>query len=279
MLMIEQLSFNFPGRTILDGVGFQLGSGAITCLMGGNGSGKTTLFNLITGFLRPDSGSIRLDDAELTRLAPFRINRLGVARTFQDLRLIGKLSVRENLLLALPNHPGERLTSALLPPRIHSAHNLDDQRQADTLLAEFFLADVAGQVASEISYGQQKLLTLACCVANGADLLLLDEPVAGISPEYRERMAGRLASLRAAGKTILLIEHQPDFLERVGGRFLFLEAGRLHHFDTLAELRAAPVAHTASDTLSSSTEERAACLPRRLRRRQGVRSRFDLGNN
>lgn len=116
---------------------------------------------------------------------------------------------------------------------------------ADTLLADFFLAEVADQLASEISYGQQKLLTLACGAAMDARVLLLDEPVAGISPEYRERMAGRLASLRSAGKTILLIEHQPDFLERVGERFLFLEAGRLHSFDTLAALNAAPVAHAA----------------------------------
>ena len=245
MLAVEQLVFSFPGRTVLVGVDLRLPPATVTCLMGGNGSGKTTLFNLLTGFLRPDSGSIRLDDTELIRRAPYQINRLGVARTFQDLRLIGKLSVWENLLLALPDHPGERLTRALLPSTIHAMRNREDQQQATTLLADFFLADVADHLASEISYGQQKLLTLACCVATGARLLLLDEPVAGISPEYRERMAERLANLRAAGRTILLIEHQPDFLERVGGRFLFLEAGRLHSFDTLAELRAAPVAHAA----------------------------------
>ena len=245
MLAVEQLVFSFPGRTVLAGVDLRLPPATITCLMGGNGSGKTTLFNLLTGFLRPDSGSIRLDDTELIRRAPYQINRLGVARTFQDLRLIGKLSVRENLLLALPDHPGERLTRALLPSTIHAMRNREDQHQATTLLADFFLADVADHRADEISYGQQKLLTLACCVATGARLLLLDEPVAGISPEYRERMAERLANLRASGRTILLIEHQPDFLERVSGRFLFLEAGKLHQFETFTELRAAPVAHAA----------------------------------
>lgn len=245
MLTVEQLAFSFPGRTVLDGVSLHLRPHAVTCLLGGNGSGKTTLFNLITGFLRPDAGTVRFGKNELTHRAPFRISRMGVARTFQDLRLIGKLSVRENVLLAIPGHPGQHLTRALLPPSFHRDRDAADRRKADALLAEYFLADVAEQPASEISYGQQKLLTLACCAAMDASLLLLDEPVAGISPEYRERIAERLASLKAAGKTILLIEHQPDFLERTGDAFLYLQAGRLHRFDTLAALRAAPVAHDA----------------------------------
>src|SRR6185436_9794533 len=134
----------------------------------------------------------------------------------------------------LPDHPGERLTGALLPLGVHGRRDGEDRQRSATLLSDFFLAEVADQLAGEISYGQQKLLTLACCAAMDARLLLLDEPVAGISPEYRERLAERLVSLKTAGKTILLIEHQPDFLERVGERFLFLEAGRLDGFDTFA---------------------------------------------
>ena len=245
MLAIEQLCFRFPGRAILDRTSFELRPGAITCLLGGNGSGKTTLFNLITGFLRPDAGAIRLGERKLNGCAPFRISRMGVARTFQDLRLIGKLTVRENILLALPHHPGERPGRALLPQRLHRTRDAADRCKTDALLADYFLAEVADQPASEISYGQQKLLTLACCAAMDASLLLLDEPVAGISPEYRERIAERLASLKAAGRTILLIEHQPDFLERTGDAFLYLQAGRHHRFDTLAALRAAPVARDA----------------------------------
>lgn len=244
-LTVEQLSFSFPGRTILDGASFQLRPGAITCLLGSNGSGKTTLFNLITGFLRPDAGSIGFGATEITGKAPFHISRLGAGRTFQDLRLIGKLSVRENVLLALPQHPGENLGRALLPPCLHRKRDAVDARKTSVLLAEYFLVEVADQPASEISYGQQKLLTLACCAAMDARLLLLDEPVAGISPEYREHIAERLAGLKAAGKTILLIEHQPDFLEHSGDAFLFLHAGRLHRFDTFAELSAAPLVHGA----------------------------------
>lgn len=241
----EKLSFSFPGKQVLDAVDFSLRAGTITCLLGGNGAGKTTLFNLITGFLHPESGKLQFGTTELFGRRPFHISRLGVARTFQDLRLIGKLSVRDNILLALPKHPGERLGRALLPPGFHRERDAADLRKADTLLEEFFLAQVADQAASEISYGQQKLLTLTCCAAMDASLLLLDEPVAGISPEFRERIAERLARFKAAGKTILLIEHQPDFLERTGDAFLFLQDGKLHSFDTLDELRAAPVVHDA----------------------------------
>jgi branched-chain amino acid transport system ATP-binding protein len=243
MLNVKNLSFGFSGRVLLNDVSFEAQPSAITCLLGGNGSGKTTLFNLINGFLRPDRGSIRLDDTELMGRAPFRISRLGIARIFQDLRLIGQLSVRDNILLAFLNHPAERLRHALFPSGSVRQRAVDDCKRADILLSDYFLADVAQQLASEISYGQQKLLTLACCAAMDAKLLLLDEPVAGISPEYRERIAERLASLKALGRTILLIEHQPDFLERAGDAFLYLQAGRLHRFNTLAALRAAPVAH------------------------------------
>jgi branched-chain amino acid transport system ATP-binding protein len=245
VLFAENLSFSHPGKQILDAVGFSLYAGTITCLLGGNGAGKTTLFNLITGFLRPNAGAIQLGGTTLTGRPPFRISRLGVARTFQHLRLIGKLSVRDNILLALPRHPGERLGRALLPHWFQRTRNAADLHKTDTLLEEFFLTEVAEQAASEISYGQQKLLTLACCAAMDATLLLLDEPVAGISPEFRERVAERLTNFKAEGKTILLIEHQPDFLERTGETFLFLQAGKLHGFDTLAELRAAPIAHDA----------------------------------
>lgn len=245
MLTAENLSFSFPGRQILDSVGFALYPRTITCLLGGNGAGKTTLFNIITGFLQPHTGTLRIGKINLAGLPPYRISRLGVARTFQDLRLIGKLTVRDNILLAQPQHPGERIGRALLPSSFNRERNAADQRNTDTLLEEFFLDQVADQAASEISYGQQKLLTLACCAAMDADLLLLDEPVAGISPEFRERIADRLDSLKAAGKTILLIEHQADFLEHTGDAFLYLQTGKLHRFDTLDQLRASPVAHDA----------------------------------
>jgi ABC-type branched-subunit amino acid transport system ATPase component len=245
MLITTGIHIAFGDHVVLDDVSFSLDPGGITCLLGGNGSGKTTLFNVISGFLRPDSGSVRLGGVDLTQCAPYRIAQLGIARTFQDLRLIGKFTVLENLLLANPRHPGERFTWALMPQYILQKRDTDDLRKANALISEYFLADVADRPASEISYGQQKLLTLACCAAMDAPLLLLDEPVAGISPQYRECIVNRLSSFRKAGKTILLIEHQTDFLEQTGDAFLYLQTGRLHRFDDLATLRSAPVIHEA----------------------------------
>src|SRR6266404_2811580 len=126
MLVVKNLSFGFPGRVLLDDVSFEVRSGAITCLLGGNGTRKTTLFNIVSGFLRPDSGSIRLDDTELTARAPFRISRLGIARTFQDLRLIGRLSARDNILLAFSNNPGEGLRHSLFPLSSVRQRDADD---------------------------------------------------------------------------------------------------------------------------------------------------------
>tara|TARA_R110002096_G_scaffold228486_1_gene417889 strand:- start:482 stop:1228 length:747 start_codon:yes stop_codon:yes gene_type:complete len=244
MLSVEGLNFSFSGRTVLDRVGFELKPHSVTCLIGGNGSGKTTLFNLLTGFLRPESGSIRFGERDITSRPPYLISQMGVARTFQDLRLIGGITVRENVLLAIPDNPSEKLAGALMPPKRHRRHNAADHNQAELILSGYFLSEIADQLASDISYGQQKLLTLACCAAMDARLFLLDEPVAGINPNYRERIAERLANLKANGSNILLIEHQTDFLERTGDSFLFLHAGRLHLFDTFAELRASAVAQT-----------------------------------
>ena len=240
MLIVEHLTFRFSGKPILDNVSFSLASGKLTCILGGNGTGKTTLFNVISGFLKPESGNVWCGERNLNQLDPFQISRLGVGRTFQDLRLIPKLSVRENILLAIPNHPGEQLTRALLPDNLNRVRDSDDRHRADSILDDYYLSEHADQPASELSFGQQKLLTLACCVALDANILLLDEPVAGISPEYSEQIVQRLANLKASGKTILLIEHQPEFLEQTGDRFLFLETGQIHAFETFSNLRDAP---------------------------------------
>jgi len=165
MLAVEQLCFRFPGRAILNRTSFELRPGAVTCLLGGNGSGKTTLFNLITGFLRPEAGAIRLGERKLNGWAPFRISRMGVARTFQDLRLIGKLTVRENILLALPQHPGERLHTALLPQRLHRIRDVADNRKAEALLPSKgeTQANAAGNSESPKHLGNTLKLT-ACVI-------------------------------------------------------------------------------------------------------------------
>ena len=205
--------------------------------MGANGSGKSTLFNLITGFIKPHSGDIYFREKNITDYSPFKINRTGIGRTFQDLRLISKLTVRENVLLAMHGNPGDNWMKALLPPFFYSKEIKLLEEKADEMISEYFLQDVKNNLAGEISYGQQKLLNLACCVANGASLLLLDEPVAGINPEYRNKIDLLLKQLREKGKTILLIEHNTDFIGDVADKIFFLHEGKISSFENIAALR------------------------------------------
>lgn len=206
--------------------------------MGSNGAGKTTLFNLISGFLKPQSGEIFFGEKNLTHEQPYKINRQGIARTFQDLRLITKLTVRENIILAMKNNPTDNIFNAILNFRGTVFDELVYyERTPDKIAEKYFLSDVINSPASEISYGQQKLLSLACCVANGATLLLLDEAVAGIQPEYRNKIAMLIKQLKEEGKTILLIEHNTDFIADVAERIFFLHDGKISTFENIETLR------------------------------------------
>lgn len=187
ILNLQNIGFGFMSeKPLFKNLCFGLEPGKIYALMGANGAGKTTLFNLITGFHRPASGSIHFQQQPITGLAPYKINRMGIGRTFQDLRLISKLTVKENILPAMPDNPTDHWINALLPEVTFKKQIQQLERNAQKIIGDYFLQDVQNAMADEISFGQQKLLNLACCVANQAQLLLLDEPVAGISPHYRE---------------------------------------------------------------------------------------------
>lgn len=205
--------------------------------MGSNGAGKTTLFNLINGFIRPQGGKILFRSEKITALPPFRINRKGIGRTVQDLRLITKLTVKENIILAMQGNPSDNWLNAMRPEPFHRSTNQKLDTRADEIIDQFFLADVKNALGAEISYGQQKLLTLACCVANGASLLLLDEAVAGIQPEYRKKITLLIQQLKEQGKTIWLIEHNTDFISEVADKIFFLHEGAISTFETIESLK------------------------------------------
>jgi branched-chain amino acid transport system ATP-binding protein len=222
---------------LLDHVTFTLSQGKIYALMGSNGAGKTTLFNIISGFITPQSGKIYFENKNLIGLQPYKINRQGVGRTFQDLRLITKLTVKENIVLAMPQNPTDNWLNAMLPENFYRKLNAAWEKKAEEIIEGFFLSEVKSSQAGNISYGQQKLLSLACCMANGASLLLLDEPVAGVQPEYRNKIAKLLKQLREDGKTILLIEHNTDFIAEVADKIFFLHEGKISIFNDMETLR------------------------------------------
>lgn len=217
---------NFDGISALAGFSFSVGEREILGLVGPNGAGKTTLFNVLTGFLAPDSGSAVFKGKELFGLPPHLVTKLGIARTFQDLRLIRRLSVIDNVLLGFQSQPGEQLLKLFLHHKICFRQEAENLHRGEEILANVGLSEKAHDLAESLSYGQQKLLSLACCLATGADLLLLDEPVAGIAPEMVERILEIITALPGQGKSALVIEHNIDALKAIAHRMIFMDAGQ-----------------------------------------------------
>jgi ABC-type branched-subunit amino acid transport system ATPase component len=225
-LRCEGLSKSFDATQALANIRLEFPTSGITAIIGPNGAGKTTLINVLMGFLRPDAGRCFLGQREITRLAPHRIAQLGLARTFQDLRLIQLVTALDNVLVARPNQRGERLLGALF--RLGVAAGEARNRQAAMDLLRFVgLEEKALELAGELSYGEQKLLTLACCLATEGPILLLDEPVSGVHPEMASRILGLLRRLRDEGKAIVFIEHDISAVRQVADLVIVMDEGRV----------------------------------------------------
>ena len=225
LIDIQGLNKHFGGVTALDNFSCNVVPNEILGLIGPNGAGKTTLFNVMTGFLSPDSGNIEYNGRNITRLAPYKISKLGVVRTFQNLRLIRQLSVLENVLLCFPDQAGEKLGNVYFRWGKCRQQEKRNQRTALDLLEKTALADKVHDPAEALSYGQQKLLSIVCCLAADAEVLLLDEPVAGIAPQMIETILEMIQSLPKLGKSVLLIEHNLDAVMQVCDRVIFMDAG------------------------------------------------------
>jgi ABC-type branched-subunit amino acid transport system ATPase component len=225
LLDIKNLNKHFDGVTALYDFSCTLVPGEILGIIGPNGAGKTTLFNVLTGFIAPDSGHVLLQGTSLTRLSAHKRARLGIARTFQNLRLIRRISVLENVLLFFKDQPGERLLNVFFRRgecRVQEARNRD---KALSLLQQVGLGQKANDPAEALSYGQQKLLSIICCLAADAQVLLLDEPVAGIAPEMIDKILEVIQDLPKQGKSVMLIEHNLDAVMQVCSRVVFMDAG------------------------------------------------------
>jgi len=225
MLEIKNIYKSFGEQTVLQGLNMSLEHGKIHTLVGGNGTGKTTLFNLLTGFLKPDKGEIWYNGKRLDNHSPVLINAKGITRTFQDLRIIKQLTVKENILLSFKNNPGEKILNSFLPSVIFKKQYAMFLGKTEQILQKIHLTEVENSLAAEISYGQQKLLTIGCCLANNANLLLLDEPVAGIDKDNYKLIYELVVELKKEGKTIIQIEHNHNFVESLSDSIWFLNAG------------------------------------------------------
>lgn len=225
VLTIENVSKAFDGVQAVREVTFAVAPQSIVALVGPNGAGKTTLFNLVSGFLAPDAGGLSFAGSSLTGKPPHRVANLGIGRTFQNLRLITRLTTLENVMLACKGQAGEGFWEAAFGRWRHL--EASNSLRALGLLEFVGLSGAASQLAGELSYGQQKLLTLACCLAGNASLLLLDEPVAGVQPEMVAKITGLLESLREQGKTVLFIEHNLTAVMEVADRVIVMDEGKV----------------------------------------------------
>lgn len=227
VMSVHGLTKSFDGVLALDGFDLDVYCGDIVALIGPNGAGKTTLFNIITGFLRADSGIVKVGTDNVTDWVPHRMIRCGVARTFQNLRLIGGISALANVQLSFPHQRGEALVKGLtFSPRATARQERSNRDEAREILAEVGLEEKSDDLAANLSYGQQKLLTMACVLATGADIYLLDEPVAGVHPKLIETILELVRKLASSGKTVVLIEHNIYAVQEVAARAVFMDAGK-----------------------------------------------------
>jgi ABC-type branched-subunit amino acid transport system ATPase component len=216
----------FDGTEALSGINIQFPEFGFTALIGRNGAGKTTLFNILTGYMRPDAGRCFLGEREITHLASYQIARLGIARTFQEPRLIFQLSALENILLARRYHHGESLASAILRLGV-AKEEAEMRKEALDLLASVNLKHAALEPARHLSYGQQKLLNLVCCIATGARILLLDEPVTGVHPEVAANILQLTQQYLQQQRLVIFIEHDIHVVRQVAEQVIVLDSGKV----------------------------------------------------
>jgi branched-chain amino acid transport system ATP-binding protein len=253
ILSVHSLSRSFGQMKAVDNVSLRVRRGSMTGLIGPNGAGKSTLFNLLTGALKPDGGTVRLEGRDVSGLPPNQLFSLGLGRTFQIPRPFARMSVLENVMLAPPGQTGETVTG----PFLFRTRMRDEERRIRDKALEVLdfvtLGALADHPAGQISGGQMKLLELARVLMGDPKLILLDEPAAGVNPVLTETLIGKIEELNRQGTTFVIIEHDMDFVMRHCDPVIALAAGRVIFEGTSDEALANPVLLDAY--LGATTDE------------------------
>ncbi|MFB6221682.1 MAG: ABC transporter ATP-binding protein [Halolamina sp.] len=213
-LVVESLRKEFGGITAVDGASFEVERGTLTGLIGPNGAGKSTTFNCITGVHEPTAGEVYFEGESITGLSPNEICNRGLVRTFQIARELSEMTVLENLMLAPKQQRGEKLRNAVLPGRRGDVIQQEEEllEQVWETLEFFEIDHLAQEYAGTLSGGQRKLLEMARALMTDPEMVLLDEPLAGVNPTLEEKLLERVHDLRDEGRTFLLVEHDMDVI-------------------------------------------------------------------
>lgn len=236
IVQIEDLSKHFGGIYAVNGVNMAFRRHQITALIGPNGAGKTTIFNLITGVLTPDRGRVLLRGVDITGKSPDEVANLGMARSFQDIRLFRRLTVLQNVAMAVPGQPGENVLSLALRPLRSRRVEGETLERAMRYLELTGMAGKAYERVANLGYGEQKLVAIARLLATEAEVLLLDEPTSGIDPSALDDMIEAVLQLKDIGRTICIVEHSLLVVERLADHVIFMEDGRVTAEGTIEEL-------------------------------------------
>jgi branched-chain amino acid transport system ATP-binding protein len=228
----------FGGLRAVDDVSFTVEQGQITSLIGPNGAGKTTVFDVISGFLTLDQGRVRFREHELTRRPPHEIAALGMVRTFQHLGLFYRLSVWDNVFLAIPGKRRERLWGTFLPAWALRREEAALAERTAQILDFLRLGGKAKDPVGSLAWGDQKLVCIGRLLATDGEFLLMDEPAAGLTEEQTSELQALLKTLVARGKTVLIIDHNMEAIMGVSDRVIVLNSGRILAAGRPAEIQA-----------------------------------------
>lgn len=238
---LRNVTRRFGGLTAVDDVTLDVVSGSLTSVIGPNGAGKSTLFNIVAGTVRPDDGTVQVDGRDVTRWSDVRRARAGTARTFQSARVLQRMSVLDNLVLAGSAQPGEHLGRLLVRPRASRRRERELRDEGQAMLARFGMAHLADDYALVLSGGQRKLLELGRILMARPRLVLLDEPLAGVNPALGERLLDEIMDLRDEGQiTFMLIEHDLDAVMSISDHIVVMTNGRVLTHGTPDEVTADP---------------------------------------
>ena len=240
LLSMENVTMRFGGLVALDDVSFDIRRGEILGLIGPNGAGKTTCFNALTGVYRPTSGRVLLEGASLGRRQRFQITQLGIARTFQNIRLFGEMTALENVVVGADARHKTSVLGALFRSPRHVREEKEAVERAMALLEFVGIADRAADKARNLPYGYQRRLEIARALATEPKLLCLDEPAAGFNPAEKDNLMGLIRKIRDDGYTVLLIEHDMRLVMGVTDRIVVLEFGKKIAEGLPAEIREDP---------------------------------------